>query len=239
MNEGASILSVGKRLQSLRRERNMSQEVLAEQIGVTRQTISKWEHGQSEPDLASLLRLSEIFGVTADDLLGSQNLPATETVSPVPVPEEKSRRTFRWTAYFLFLIAALCMAGSIFLYTAEERIAASALYYNAREFLPVLGVLFTVWGVELLCVRKKLAWNLLWSAWIVVGGAGLFLIFAAFSPYLGRHVYISHLMDSTGYWVGSILCGVALAAASIFAHQRRKKREIAALSHGEEVERDA
>lgn len=238
MNEGAFILSVGKRLQSLRREHNMSQEVLAEQIGVTRQTISKWERGQSEPDLASLLRLSEIFGVTADDLLGSQNLPATEDVLPVPAPEEQKPRpprTFRWTAYFLFLIAALCMAGSIFLYTAEERIAA----YNARDFLPVLGVLFTVWGVELLCVRKKRVWNLLWSAWIVVGGAGLFLIFAASSPYLGRQVYISHLMNSTGYWVVSILCGMALAVASIIAHQRRKKRESAALSHGEEVERDA
>lgn len=235
-------MNIGKRIQSLRREHKMSQEALAEQIGVTRQTISKWELGQSEPDLASLLRLSEIFDVTADDLLGNEKPPVTEAVPPAAAPEKREmlpRRTFRWTAYFLFLIAALCMAGSIFLYTAEEHLTVSVLYYNVREFLPVLGVLFTVWGVELLCVRKNLVWNLLWSAWIVVGGTGLFLIFAASSPHLGRQVYISHLMNSTGYWVGSILCGVALAAASIIAHQRQKKRESAALSHGEEVERDA
>lgn len=242
MNEGASILSVGKRLQTLRREHNMSQEVLAEQIGLTRQTISKWERGQSEPDLASLMRLSEIFDVAVDDLLGSKNPPATEAVPPAPVLEKQetlSRHTFRWIAYFLFLIAALCMAGSIFLYTAEEHLTSSALYYSAREFLPVPGVLFAVWGVELLCVRKNLVWNLLWSGWIVVGGTGLFLIFAASSPHLGRQVYISHLMNLTGYWVGSILCGLVLAGASIFAHQRRKKRENTALSDGEEVEHDA
>ncbi len=232
-------MNIGRRIQSLRREHQMSQEALAEQIGVTRQTISKWELGQSEPDLSSLIRLSDIFDVTTDDLLGSPNLPAAEAVPPTPVPEEKARRPFRQTAYFSFLIAALCMAGSIFLYTAEERLTVSVLYYNVREFLPVLGVLFVIWGVELLCARKNLVWNLIWSAWIVVGGTGLFLIFAASSPYLGRQVYSSHLMDSTGYWVGSILCGLALTAASIFAHQRRKKRESAVPSHEEEVERDA
>lgn len=47
-DEEASILNVGKRIQSLRRARGMSQEALAEQIGITRQTISKWELGVSQ-----------------------------------------------------------------------------------------------------------------------------------------------------------------------------------------------
>lgn len=232
-------MSVGKRLQSLRREHNMSQEVLAEKIGVTRQTISKWELGQSEPDLSSLLRLSVIFGVTTDNLLGSPNLPATEAVPPTPVPEEKSRRPFRQTAYFLFLIAALCMSGTIFLYLVEERINTSILYYNAREFLPVLGVLFSVWGTELLCTREKLIWKLLWSAWIVVGGAGLFIILAAYPPQDGRDIFISHLMHSTVYWVSSVLCGLVLAATNIFVNQRRKKQKGTASSNRKVVDHDA
>ena len=51
-------------LQRLRKERGMSQEELGEQLGVSRQTISKWENGSAYPDMLNLITISGFFGVT-------------------------------------------------------------------------------------------------------------------------------------------------------------------------------
>lgn len=53
----------------LRKYHNMSQEELAEQIGVSRQTLSKYETGESLPDIEKCRVLAELFGVTIDDLI--------------------------------------------------------------------------------------------------------------------------------------------------------------------------
>ncbi|MDE6722640.1 MAG: helix-turn-helix domain-containing protein [Eubacterium sp.] len=57
-------------LRNLRKEKDYSQEYLAEKLGVTRQTISKWENGSAMPDLKKLIELAEFFEVSMDNLLG-------------------------------------------------------------------------------------------------------------------------------------------------------------------------
>ena len=57
------------KLQKLRKEKGLSQEELAELLGVSRQSVSKWESGISYPETEKLVTLSEIFGVTLDSLL--------------------------------------------------------------------------------------------------------------------------------------------------------------------------
>ena len=59
-------MTFGQKLQQLRRARGMSQEDLAGQLSVTRQTISKWELDQSTPALPYLAAISEFFGVSTD-----------------------------------------------------------------------------------------------------------------------------------------------------------------------------
>ncbi len=66
---------IGKNLQKVRKQKCMTQEALAEAIGVTRQTIAKWESGESVPDLEISGRLSEVLNVSLDDLA---NAPDTE-----------------------------------------------------------------------------------------------------------------------------------------------------------------
>lgn len=61
----------------LRKKNGWSQEELAEQLGVSRQSISKWEGAQSVPDMARIIRLSELFGVSTDYLL-KDNIERTE-----------------------------------------------------------------------------------------------------------------------------------------------------------------
>lgn len=65
-----------------RKALGLSQEQLAEQIGVSRQSISKWETGQSAPELDKLVVLSQIFGISTDELLGN-NVAMSENAIPV------------------------------------------------------------------------------------------------------------------------------------------------------------
>ena len=62
----------GQRLKEYRSKNGLSQEAVAKRLGVSAQAVSKWEKGKSLPDLSVLLPLSELFGVSADELLGGE-----------------------------------------------------------------------------------------------------------------------------------------------------------------------
>lgn len=63
------------RLYDLRKKRGISQEELAGEVGVSRQTISKWETGESTPDMEKMITLSTYFGITLDELvLGKKDM---------------------------------------------------------------------------------------------------------------------------------------------------------------------
>ena len=65
----------GENLKALRKNKGITQEELAAKLNVVRQTISKWEKGQSVPDAEMLVKLAETFEVTVSQLLGSQIEP--------------------------------------------------------------------------------------------------------------------------------------------------------------------
>ena len=62
-------MDLGKKIMTMRNEKNLSQEQLAEKLNVTRQTISNWENGKFYPDIDSLVNLSKFFNVSLDVLL--------------------------------------------------------------------------------------------------------------------------------------------------------------------------
>lgn len=70
-------MEFNEKLQLLRRTRGISQEKLAEEIGVSRQVISKWEEGDEIPDMYDLMALSEWFNVSLDELLRDRINPRT------------------------------------------------------------------------------------------------------------------------------------------------------------------
>jgi DNA-binding XRE family transcriptional regulator len=59
----------GLKLQTLRKKASMSQDNLAELIGVSRQAISKWERSEALPDLYNAKKLAEVFSITLDELM--------------------------------------------------------------------------------------------------------------------------------------------------------------------------
>ena len=63
------MMNLADRIQDLRKRRGLPQEELADKLGVSRQAVSKWESGQSTPDIERIILMSEFFEVTTDYLL--------------------------------------------------------------------------------------------------------------------------------------------------------------------------
>ena len=78
-------MTLGKRIMMHRKQLGLTQDKLAETLGVTAQAVSKWENDQSCPDITMLPRLAEVFHITTDELLGVVN--AAEKAEPAE-PEE-------------------------------------------------------------------------------------------------------------------------------------------------------
>lgn len=89
----------GPRLAGLRRAAGLTQQQLAERLCVTRQAVSRWESGRTQPDLAGLQELTAALGCTLEQLVGGLEPPAG--------PDEGLRRSCRWVFWSKALLAAL------------------------------------------------------------------------------------------------------------------------------------
>ena len=75
-------MNLGKKIAELRKKNNLSQEELAEKVGVARQTISKWEIGDTTPDINQVKIISKIFNMSIDELVDNDiNSVIVEKVS--------------------------------------------------------------------------------------------------------------------------------------------------------------
>ena len=72
------------RLLDYRKKNNLSQEELAEKIGVSRQAVSKWERAEASPDTDNLIKLAEIYGVSLDELIKGENEKTEKADFPQP-----------------------------------------------------------------------------------------------------------------------------------------------------------
>ena len=151
---------LSERIYKFRRESGLSQEQLAEKIGVSRQSISKWESGTSTPELEKLLALSECFNITLDELVreeyGSQGTNE---------PPQKAERAGGSRAVEMKVGNWLCLAGAVCLIlagimmvvspgAAERLNAASMVTLNGSGVMLVLCVLSMDTGL-ILILRKR------------------------------------------------------------------------------------
>lgn len=111
-----SMESMSQRLARLRRAQGLSQEKLAEALGVSRQAVSKWESGQANPDIRYLAAMSRQLGVSADYLLSGGG-PA----GPVPAPSAPPPPLPRFYGLLILGIALLTLgfAGVLILALAS------------------------------------------------------------------------------------------------------------------------
>ena len=78
--------TIGNRISKHRKEKGLTQEELAEKLGVSSQAVSKWENDQSCPDISLLPILCSIFGISTDELLTGSN----DEVRMLPADQRKS-----------------------------------------------------------------------------------------------------------------------------------------------------
>lgn len=82
-------MKFGKKLSLLRKQRGMTQLELAEKLDISRQAVSRWEQGTSEPSTENLVSIGKLFGVPVDDLVNDAIQLQTESAVLVAEAEEK------------------------------------------------------------------------------------------------------------------------------------------------------
>ncbi|MDD3347129.1 helix-turn-helix transcriptional regulator [Oscillibacter sp.] len=102
-------MEFSEKLMDLRRRAGLSQEQLAQRLGVTRQSVSKWESGCAMPELVKLIALSDMFSVSLDDLVRGQSPEKQESVDTTRLEEK------------IDTLARECR-GSYFRYTSPVRL---------------------------------------------------------------------------------------------------------------------
>lgn len=113
-------MNMADRIQYLRKTNGISQEELADKVGVSRQAVSKWESEQSLPDLEKIITMSDYFGVTTDYIL--------KGIEPVTDKEQKSSEL---TSKILYIASTTFVAIGLF--------SAFAGWYETQ-------IMDTIWG---------------------------------------------------------------------------------------------
>ena len=134
---------LGDNIRRLRKNRGYSQETLAERMHVVRQTISKWERGDGLPDLKTICRMAEIFGVSVDYFVTEG---AAEEIKTYSAPKEERG--------YHILISLLGTAG---IWIAAAIFYAYTLSYRGRNVWTVF-----IWSIPLsaiLLYRLNLKWG--------------------------------------------------------------------------------
>ena len=90
-------MTFGERLQALRQRAGMSQDALAERLGVSRQAVSRWERDETMPETDKVIALADMFGVTTDYLLRPQ--PESGEAETQKPPREKTDWLERFLAF--------------------------------------------------------------------------------------------------------------------------------------------
>ena len=112
-------MKFNEKLIELRRKEGLSQEELGEKLNVTRQTVSKWELGQTTPEMDKLMELSKIFNVSIDELINSSEPQINETTQiedePIINSENNKREKNIKTVIIVILIIVIILIAVKFI----------------------------------------------------------------------------------------------------------------------------
>lgn len=121
-----------EQLSKIRKQKEISQEELAEKVGVSRQAVSKWENGTAQPEMANVAKLCEILGVTPNELLGYDGKPA---------PEAKKQNGKR-AAFAAVAAVLLFLLGGVFGWLIKPEVKESSVSFKDYSDFELAGVNF-------------------------------------------------------------------------------------------------
>lgn len=122
---------IAKNIKKYRTSLNMSQEFIAEKLYVTRQTVSSWENGRTRPDIDTLCRLAEIFGISVEDIIyGAKRFITQEE-------KELSSRRNLITAFSVIASVLVAVGASLIFFTYWDTM--HTLLKTIFAFIPMLA----------------------------------------------------------------------------------------------------
>ena len=139
-------MTLSEKLFALRRQAGLSQEELAERLGISRQAVGKWENGTATPELQKLRELARLYQITLGELLGDAPAPAEPL--PPPAPPSPPRRR-RWPTVLLLLTLAI-----ILLWTAQLHSQVAQLRSQLND-----QIMVCIAGLTTLPGRYRISWN--------------------------------------------------------------------------------
>jgi transcriptional regulator with XRE-family HTH domain len=147
-------MNLAEKIFSLRKQNNLSQEQLAEKLGVSRQAVSKWEAGQATPDIDKIINISELFGVSTDYLLKEKD-EGGDKVSIIQSTEiQQGKLSYpKIVGIVLLLISLVSFVAAFFVHE-----------YN-MPVVVIFGLLLLILSLELLLIPKVSSLTILWTIW--------------------------------------------------------------------------
>lgn len=122
-----------EKLYELRRASGMSQEELAEKLGVSRQAVSKWESGATHPELSKLIELSKLYSVSVDELLSLEHAKPEQDAAESPVQSNAEKAPAEKLSFRDFCIQhKKIIGGAAVAAMALAALIAVGVHYNNR-----------------------------------------------------------------------------------------------------------
>ena len=209
-------VTLGKRISGYRKALGLTQDQLAEKLGLTAQAVSKWENDLSCPDITVLPKLADIFGITTDELLDHKVRITTESAVVVPQTQEeeptfefdsnKGTMNFHWDGIKLEGIGLAC-------------------------WVLLTGVIYLI--SQLLLINVTF-WNILWPSFLLVFGLfGLYPRFSVFrlgcalvgGYFLADKLLLLEFQLNKGILFAAVilLFGLSLLVETLRKHRRSSK----------------
>lgn len=202
--------TLGKRISAYRKQMGLTQDQLAEKLGLTAQAVSKWENDLSCPDITVLPKLADIFGVTTDTLLGrEQEIPVCQTQVVTEADAEPNGFHFN--------------NGKMDFHWEGAKLEGVGL----ASWVILVGILYLV--TQLIHIDVSF-WNILWPSFLLVFGLlGLYPKFSAFRlgcALVGGYFLVDKLHILSFKLDNGILIAIAvlLFGLSLLADALRKDR---------------
>lgn len=144
-------MSLGSNIYDLRSKAGLSQEELAEKLGVSRQSVSKWETDTSVPDVDKLIQLSKVFGITLDELVNgaTDQQPHTPLQEPTKIEyvSEIKSSTFRTRK----------IIGAVLIGVSLLAVFLSLIFPNdLTPLIIITSVYFLLCGILCEIIKKRL-----------------------------------------------------------------------------------
>ena len=152
-------MAFSEKLYTLRKQKGLSQEQLAEELNVSRQAISKWESGRAFPETEKLLAVSDYFGVSLDELMKEEANPVRKDPQekPKPAGNERKKQTLGLIVCIGGVVCLLLwgVLSLVFPAASEQIGASSEIRLDGRGILLIVCLLAITAGAVLLLKNSE------------------------------------------------------------------------------------